>query len=134
MSNRKKPPGGYDVGYRKPPKATQFKKGQSGNPKGRPKGSKNFGTQVASTFARKISVHEKGRERRITMAEAILLKLSARAIAGDMAAVRAAIALLQISQDEGKPINQMFTSESDRALVEAFMRKNAAAIDKGDLD
>jgi hypothetical protein len=128
------PPGGYDVGYRKPPKATQFKKGQSGNPKGRPKGSKNFGTQVASTFSRKISVHEKGKERRITMAEAILLKLSARAIAGDMAAVRAAIALLQISQDEGKPINQMFTSESDRALVEAFMKKNAAAIDKGDLE
>jgi hypothetical protein len=134
MSNKKKPPGGYDVGYRKPPKATQFKKGRSGNPKGRPKGSKNFGTQVASTFARKISVHEKGRERRITMAEAILLKLSARAIAGDMAAVRAAIALLQISQDEGKPITRMFTSESDRALVEAFMKKNAAAIDKGDLE
>jgi hypothetical protein len=134
MSKEKKPPGGYDVGYRKPPKATQFKKGRSGNPKGRPKGSKNFGTQVASTFARKISVHEKGRERRISMAEAILLKLSARAIAGDMAAVRAAIALLQVSQDEGKPIAKMFSSDNDRALVLAFLEKNAAAIDKGGLE
>jgi len=32
---------GYDVGYGKPPKGGQFQKGQSGNPRGRPKGSRN---------------------------------------------------------------------------------------------
>lgn len=35
------PSANYDVGYGKPPKDTRFKPGQSGNPKGRPKGSKN---------------------------------------------------------------------------------------------
>jgi hypothetical protein len=124
----------YEVGYGRPPVHTRFKKGQSGNPQGRPKGSKNFGTQVASTFARKISVHERGKERRISMAEAILLKLTAKAIAGDMTATRLAISLLQVSHEEGKPIAQMFTSESDRALVLAFIEKNAAAVDKGDLE
>jgi hypothetical protein len=131
---KSKQSGTYDVGYKKPPRATQFKRGQSGNPKGRPKGSKNFGSHVASTFARKISVHERGKERRISMAEAILLKLTAKAIAGDMTATRLAISLLQVSHEEGKPITETFSSESDRALVLAFIEKNAAAIDKGDLE
>ena len=34
---------GYEVGYGKPPKATRFKKGQSGNPKGRPRRQKTLG-------------------------------------------------------------------------------------------
>ncbi len=38
--------GGYDVGYRKPPKHTRFKPGQSGNPRGRPKGTKNLKTDL----------------------------------------------------------------------------------------
>lgn len=33
----KKPPGDYEVGYGKPPQHKQFKKGRSGNPKGRPR-------------------------------------------------------------------------------------------------
>jgi Family of unknown function (DUF5681) len=129
---KSKKSGTYDVGYKKPPRTTQFKRGQSGNPKGRPKGSKNFGSHVASTFARKISVHEKGKERRISVAEAMLLKMSAKAIGGDMTAMRLAIGLLQGSQEDGKPIAETFTSESDRALLLAFLEKNAAAVDKGE--
>ncbi|MFZ3585531.1 DUF5681 domain-containing protein, partial [Loktanella sp. DJP18] len=32
---------GYSVGYAKPPESSRFKKGKSGNPKGRPKGAKS---------------------------------------------------------------------------------------------
>jgi hypothetical protein len=127
-----KPKENYLVGYKKPPRATQFKKGQSGNPNGRPKGSKNFATHIAAIAARKVSVHEKGKERRISMIEAILLKLMAKALGGDMAATRLAISLMQVSHDVGKPITETFTSESDRALVLAFIEQNAAALLKGD--
>ena len=43
----------YDVGYGKPPKATRFRKGQTGNPKGRPKTSKNVGTMLEGSNHRK---------------------------------------------------------------------------------
>ena len=43
MSRKKRRPGArYRIGYCRPPKRTQFKKGQSGNPKGRRKGSRNM--------------------------------------------------------------------------------------------
>lgn len=114
----------YEVGFGKPPRATQFKKGESGNPRGRPKGSKNFESKVVAMFDRKIVIQEKGRPRRITMADAILMKLTAQAIAGDMSATRLAIGLLQMTRQESAPTD-VFSSEADRALLMAFLDENA---------
>ena len=43
-----------DAGYGKPPRHSRFKKGQSGNPKGRPKGGRNFSTDVKATLEEPI--------------------------------------------------------------------------------
>ena len=40
----------HDAGYGKPPRHSRFKKGQSGNPKGRPRGSRNFSTDLKATL------------------------------------------------------------------------------------
>jgi hypothetical protein len=50
----------YDVGYRKPPREHQFKPGQSGNPKGRPRGSKSFTTLLVEELGTKITIQENG--------------------------------------------------------------------------
>ena len=56
----------YEVGYRKPPKTTQFKAGKSGNPKGRPRGSTNLATDLSAELSEQITVREGGQARRVT--------------------------------------------------------------------
>ena len=61
----------YEVGYGKPPENTRWQKGESGNPKGRPKGSKSFATVLEEELNRKIAVTQKGKTKRITFKRAI---------------------------------------------------------------
>lgn len=76
----------YDVGYGKPPRDTQFKPGQSGNPKGRRKGSRNFRTMTREALNQKMRITESGRSRVVTKGEAIIMAMTAKAIRGDVRA------------------------------------------------
>ena len=87
MTATDKDDGPYPVGRGKPPQKTQFKKGQSGNPKGRPKGSKNFKSTINTELNRKVAVNEEGRRKRITKREAIAKQLVNKAAAGDPKAI-----------------------------------------------
>jgi hypothetical protein len=82
----------YEVGYAKPPEAARFKKGRSGNPNGRPKGSKSQrpslgDTQFESIFLseayRPITINEGGREITVTRAEAMVRSLYIKGMRGD---------------------------------------------------
>src|SRR5215204_1766862 len=53
----------YDVGYKKPPVHTRFRKGRSGNPRGRPKGSANYLTTLRRVLAQKVTITELGNTR-----------------------------------------------------------------------
>jgi Family of unknown function (DUF5681) len=83
----------YKVGYCKPPKATQFKRGASGNPKGRPKGSLNLATDLAAELGEEITVREGGRSRRVSKQRALIKALLARALDGDVRATAAVLTL-----------------------------------------
>lgn len=78
----------YSVGYGKPPKHTQFRKGQSGNPKGRPKFAKGLNTIIREEMLAKIPVRTRRGERYIPRAQAMVLKLLELAGKGDMRALR----------------------------------------------
>ncbi|WP_170584767.1 DUF5681 domain-containing protein [Ruegeria arenilitoris] len=86
----------YEVGYGKPPKATQFKKGRSGNPKGRPKGAKGVNASLKRELETKITVREGSNEIRISKAEAIAKRFTAGALKGD---TKLLMALLKLDTD-----------------------------------
>lgn len=76
-------------GYGKPPREHRFKSGHSGNPKGRPKGSKNFATIVAELLSRPVRVKVGGvaQDKKILPAEAVVSIVVAKAMKGDRHAI-----------------------------------------------
>ena len=83
----------YSTGYGKPPKHAQFKKGTSGNPKGRPKGSKNLSTKLQTAFGQHVSMSKNGKVLKVEIIDALLTKLFAKALNGDHAAMKMAFDL-----------------------------------------
>ncbi len=77
----------YEIGYRKPPKRTRFKPGQSGNPRGRPRGQRNFGTAVRDAANRKITMREGDRTRNVSKMDGIIEVTLNKALKGDFKAV-----------------------------------------------
>ena len=78
----------YEIGYGKPPRQNRFKTGVSGNPKGRPKGSKNLATIINEVASAPVTVSENGRRRTVTKVEAIYCRLANTALTGDLRAAR----------------------------------------------
>jgi hypothetical protein len=61
----------HKVGYKNPPKTKRFIKGQSGNPKGRPKSSKNLKTLIEKEISETVVITENGVRKKLTKAEII---------------------------------------------------------------
>lgn len=95
----KKPDANYEVGYGKPPKAKQFKKGQSGNPKGRPKESASLASTLEKALSEKVEVRDGDRIRKMTKAEVMIQSLLARGIKGDQQAMST---LFRLMKDVGQ--------------------------------
>lgn len=75
------------LGYGNPPHHTRWQKGQSGNPRGRPKGVANFKTVFSATLNEQISVTEGGKSRRISKQEALIKTATNLALKGDTKAI-----------------------------------------------
>ena len=78
----------YEVGYGKPPRHTRFKPGRSGNPRGRPSGSKNLTTLLSEALNEFVIVAENGRRRKITKRQAIVTQLVNRSAKSDLRATK----------------------------------------------
>jgi hypothetical protein len=84
----------YAVGYGRPPVHTRFKPGQSGNPKGRRKGSKSPKALLEEALARPITIMEGGRRRTITQGQALIMAQMAQALKGDLRAANSIFKLM----------------------------------------
>ena len=112
------------VCYKRPPKATQFRPGQTGNPKGRPKNVRNFKTDLRDELAELITVRENGQERRITKLRALVKALVAAAIKGDMRAANAIVTFSTKSlagAEEATPAAD--ATPDDQNIIDAFVER-----------
>ena len=112
----------YDIGYRKPPKHTQFQPGRSGNPKGRRKGMRNLMTDVKRTLKVPVKIKERGRSRNVSTQEGTLMLLREMALSGDPRAIDRLLDFAhrfnnQPSEDAASPS----LSASDQAILEAYI-------------
>jgi hypothetical protein len=117
--------GAKQVGYRNPPEATRFKKGQSGNPKGRRKGSLNVATVFARTLREKVVVNENGQRKTMTKFEAAIKQFVNKAASGDLRALQLLVNLSREAETrESQPQpNSLALSESDQKVMEGIMKR-----------
>ena len=92
--------GDYEVGYGKPPKPTQFRKGQSGNPNGRPRKQPTVADAARKALNSKVRVRDGDKVRQITQLEAVFLKQLEKAMKGDPKAAELVLRIAQLVSDK----------------------------------
>jgi hypothetical protein len=118
----------YEVGYGKPPKETRFTKGLSGNPKGRPKGTRNFKTDLEEELHEQVRITEGGKSEEVSKQRAIMKRTFEKALMGDMRAV-AMIAqwVVQHLSMADEVIDTEGLNQDDKAIIErALNSKNGS--------
>ena len=109
------------VGYRKPPESTRFKPGQSGNPNGRPKGVQNFETDLQQTLRAPVEIKNANGTRTITVQQAALHTLAAKAREGDTRAIQQLINLiLRSPKDNKSEAPAIVLDNDDRAILDEY--------------
>lgn len=118
------------VGYGKPPRAHRFKPGQSGNPRGRPKGSKNESTILKQLLNEKLSMRRaNGRTKKIPALEGIHRKQLELALKGQVKS--AAFLLNRFGALVSGELQLEDLSDDDRAVLDAFARRLQGPDDDG---
>ena len=121
------------VGYGKPPRHSQFKKGQSGNPSGRPKGVRSVKADLQDEMTQTVRVTENGKVRKLTKQQLWIKALTTKAAKGDTAAIGKLIKLIQDAYGLGDDANVSNTplTETDKAIIAAYIAKNHPASTEG---
>lgn len=111
-------------GYGKPPVAGRFKSGQSGNPGGRPKGSKNLRTLIKEEGGKKVVVQEGGRRKKVSKMGLAVTQLMNKAAQGEARFV--GLALDQMHNAEAATAGDSHAgefAEADRQVIDYFLQR-----------
>jgi hypothetical protein len=113
----------YEVGYGKPPEETKFKSGKSGNPKGRPKGSKNTYNLMNDILNQKLEVIENGKKIKMSKKAAMLTQLINKAVKGDTKAISVLLPhiLMADIKEEEKDQVMAALNHDDKAIIERYL-------------
>jgi hypothetical protein len=110
----------YEVGYGKPPRHTRFAKGQSGNPRGRPCGAKNFTTLLEEALNEPVTVTENGGRRKVSKRQAIITHLVNRSATADFRALKLLFDIVRDIERQTEPASPETAefSEADEKVLE----------------
>ena len=103
---KRKTPESYEVGYRRPPKSSQFRKGQSGNPRGRTKGSTTPSVLLKQILDRRVSVRQDGRSVHMSALEVIFNTTVRQAMLGDTRSLGQLMKLMTVFYPETETTGQ----------------------------
>ena len=117
------------VGYKSPPEHTRFKKGQSGNPRGRAKGQCNLKTDLKAELREVVQVNEGGVPRRMTKQRVFVKSLLARAIGGDGRAVAALLDQIHRLDLQAELPPEVPLAAEDEALLRQYVARERAPKD-----
>jgi hypothetical protein len=118
------------VAYRQPPKDTRFKKGQSGNPSGRPKKVSSFKADLAAELQEKLVLTENGKERRVSKQRAFVKTLVAAAIRKDIRAVSALLACMRYFGVGSEEVVTEDADTDDLELLETYVAQQRKKQDR----
>lgn len=132
MANSKPKKGssaGYEVGYARPPKANQFKPGQSGNPAGRPRGRPSFEEIILAEAQRIVKIKVGDKILHIDRDCALVRKLFDSALAGNMRALQMALTFLQFAQARSDVTDgpELPLTEEELAVLERITKKSGGS-------
>jgi hypothetical protein len=122
---------GYVVGYGRPPRSTQFKAGQSGNPRGRPKGSLNLATSLQRALRERVTVIERGKQKSITKLDAAAIQLANKAASGDLRAFQYLLPQLALVDATLAVAPAEIAADDDLAVMASLLKRFGAAGDAG---
>jgi Family of unknown function (DUF5681) len=126
VASRKRKPTDDAVGYGRPPKSTQFKKGQSGNPRGRPKGSRPVGAVLQDILGQRIAVTENGKTRRLPALEVMLRRLANDAMRSEPVALKLMLSLFDRygqSPEAGIRLDEVLAE--DKTILANYLKQPA---------
>lgn len=121
----------YEIGYGRPPRATQFKPGESGNPRGRPRGSKNLSLLLEEELTQRVTINENGRRRRITKRAAIVKHMVNKTLSGDPRLLQILLNELRAREVRGDSGESSFNlDEVDRDVIRQLQERLTAMAKK----
>jgi hypothetical protein len=124
----------YEIGYKKPPRQTRFKRGESGNPSGRPKGSKNLATLLEKELRQRVVVNENGRRRSITKQEAMIKHLVNKALSGDRRLLQLMLEEIRLLETRAASSGTAIIDEADQQVMRQIQERLRRATQQGGND